>query len=208
MPRYDLAVFDFDGTLVDSLPWLLTVMNDAARRFGFREVADDEVERLRAMDHRAILAHLGLPLWRLPQVATHVRALAAAGPPSPRFAGVDALLPALRAAGVRVAVVSSNAEETIRRGLGPLASHVERVDGGASLWGKARKLRATVRALGVTPARTLAIGDELRDVEAARAAGLAAGAVTWGYHHAAVLRAAAPDHIFDDIAALRATLLG
>lgn len=208
MPRYDLVVFDFDGTLVDSFPWFLSVLNDAARRFGFREVAGDDVERLRSMDHRAILAHVGLPLWRLPQVVAHMRALAAEGPPSPRFPGVDDALGALRAGGVRVAVVSSNAEGTIRRALGPVAAQVERIDGGASLWGKARKLRAAAAALGVSPARSIAIGDELRDIEAAREAGLAAGAVTWGYHRPATLRAASPDRVFDDVPGMVAALLG
>jgi phosphoglycolate phosphatase-like HAD superfamily hydrolase len=40
MPRYKLAIFDFDGTLADSFPWFIGAVNDAAARFGFRGVAD------------------------------------------------------------------------------------------------------------------------------------------------------------------------
>ena len=56
-------------------------------------------------------------------------------------------------------------------------------------------LEATRRA-GVVPAEVISIGDEVRDIEAARAVGIACGAVSWGYAAPAALRALAPDHMF------------
>lgn len=56
----------------------------------------------------------------------------------------------------------------------------------------------------ILPAQTIAIGDETRDAEAARAVGAAFGAVSWGYASAAALQAQAPDMLFgsiDDIVA-------
>ena len=40
---YSLAIFDLDGTLVDSFPWFLTHLNGIADRFGFRRVGADEI---------------------------------------------------------------------------------------------------------------------------------------------------------------------
>jgi phosphoglycolate phosphatase len=48
-------------------------------------------------------------------------------------------------------------------------------------------------------ASSLAIGDEIRDIEAARAAGIACAAVTWGYAALEALRALGPDLVFDGI---------
>ena len=44
MKRYDLAIFDFDGTLADSAAWLRSTINDVAQRYGFRQITDAELE--------------------------------------------------------------------------------------------------------------------------------------------------------------------
>ena len=53
--RYRLAIFDFDGTLADSFPWVMGMMNEVADRFKFRRVEDHEVESLRMCDARETL---------------------------------------------------------------------------------------------------------------------------------------------------------
>lgn len=45
---YSLAIFDLDGTLVDSFPWFLRTITDVADRFGFRPVGDEEARARRA----------------------------------------------------------------------------------------------------------------------------------------------------------------
>ena len=72
-----LAIFDLDGTLADSFPWFRRTINDVADRFGFRRVADADVEGLRHASTREILGHLQVPLWKLPAIARHVRRLKA-----------------------------------------------------------------------------------------------------------------------------------
>ena len=58
MPRYRLAIFDFDGTLADSLPWLRSSFQDMIARFDLTPVGDDEIEGLRLMTGRQIMARL------------------------------------------------------------------------------------------------------------------------------------------------------
>ena len=66
--------------------------------------------------------------------------------------------------------------------LGPeLAARFGRLDCGASIFGKRARLRRTMRVLGVSPARSIYIGDTSADGDAARDAGCAFGAVAWGY---------------------------
>lgn len=83
MTRFRLIVFDFDGTLVDSAPWFLGILNDLADRHRFRKIDDDEVEMLRGRSSREILAHLGIPAWRLPLIARDVRQRSAEAPAIP-----------------------------------------------------------------------------------------------------------------------------
>ena len=46
-PRWDLVLFDLDGTLVDSLPWFLSILPEVAARHRFR-VPESDVERFSA----------------------------------------------------------------------------------------------------------------------------------------------------------------
>jgi phosphoglycolate phosphatase len=65
----------------------------------------------------------------------------------------------------------------------------------APLFGKTAKINAVIKRCGSTAALTTSIGDEVRDIEAARALGVNSLAVTWGYAAAAALEAAQPTRL-------------
>ena len=196
--RYRLIVLDFDGTLADTYDWFAGVINDVADRYRFRRVAAHEAEALRGMDARAVIRHLGIPGWKLPLISRHLHRLAARDIEAVRlFPGIEPMLAELHAAGLVLAVVSSNTEGNVRHGLGPrLAARVGHYACGASVFGKAKRLRAVTKAAGVRPDRVLAIGDEIRDHEAADEAGCAFAAVAWGYTRAEALAAREPTRVF------------
>jgi phosphoglycolate phosphatase len=208
--RYQLAIFDFDGTLADSFPWVIGMMNDVADRFSFRRVRDDELEDLRHCDAREIMRRLGVKRWKLPMIARYVRSrMAAEVDQIPLFPGVNEMLAELAAAGVKMAVVSANGEDTIRRVLGP--ENAARMDGfaaGVSLFGKRSKLIKMAKLTGVDRSDTIVIGDELRDLDAARAAGMAFGAVSWGATRAPAHAARGADFIYERMDQIAETVRG
>lgn len=210
--RYRLAIFDLDGTLSDSFPWFLTHVNTIADRFGFRRVASEDVPMLRRAGPRETLSHLEVPRWKVPRIARHMRQLKTDhGGHIKLFPGVDAMLATLKAHGITTAMVSSDNEANVRRSLGSAnVARITHFDCGASLFGKAAKFKRVMRLAGARPEHTIAIGDELRDLEAARKAGIAFGAVAWGYANPDVLRAQSPEEFFScvDEIARRLTLRG
>ncbi len=191
--RPRLLILDFDGTLADSRPWFLGALDDAARRFGFRRVSAAEAEALRGLPTRAILRALRVTPWQVPMIALHLRRLAAAAPPPPLFPGTPAMLARLVEGGITLAIVTSNAEATVRRALGDSAGAITHWACDTTLFGKAARFRTVMRRAGIAPRDTAAIGDETRDIEAARRAGIRVAAVTWGYATADSLQAARPD---------------
>jgi phosphoglycolate phosphatase len=205
MSRYDLAVFDFDGTLADSADWFFGSLNEVAGRFGFRTTTEDERQALRRLDNREIIRRLQVPLWKLPAIARHMRRRVAENIDSIRlFGGIPEALTALRANGTRLAIVSSNSEANVRRVLGSeLAGRIAFYGCGASLFGKTSKLRSAIRHCNVHRERTIYVGDETRDIEAARAAGTASGAVLWGYAAPDVLLGLGPTIVFHRVDQLR-----
>jgi phosphoglycolate phosphatase len=210
MKRYDLAIFDFDGTLADSAGWFRLTINDVAQRYGFRQITDAELEELRGQRTIDIIRYLGVPIWKIPFIARHMRQLVARDAHLiGLFQGVDALLSGLAECDVAIAIVTSNSEANVRRILGEDNSRrVRDYACGASLLGKASKFHAVVKHQGVSAERTIAIGDEARDIDAARKAGLAAGAVSWGYATIDLLRAHQPDYLFASMDDIRHTIIG
>lgn len=208
--RYRLAVFDLDGTLCDSLPWFVGELPALAARHGFRVPAGAaEQEALRALGPRELLARLGVPRWRVPLIARDLRRRKAAALPGiPLFPGVPSLLRELDGAGLVLALATSDGEANARRALGPETAALIRHWGcGASLFGKARILRRMLRATALPATAAIMIGDEVRDAEAARAAGVAFGAVSWGFNAPVALRAQSPAAMFGAVEEIAAHLL-
>jgi phosphoglycolate phosphatase len=179
-----------------------------ADRFGFRSVADEDIERLRHASTGEILSFLEVPLWKLPAIARYMRQLKTdAANEIALFEGVGPMLRTLSKNGVRLALVTSDSEINARHKLGDLASLIEHFDCAASLFGKAAKFRRVLKRAGVAPSQAIAIGDEVRDIEAARAAGIMCGAVAWGYAAPAKLRALEPDVMFERMEEIAGYLL-
>jgi phosphoglycolate phosphatase len=196
--RYRLAIFDFDGTLADSIPWFASVVNQLADQYGFTPVREKDHETLRGYGPRRLVDALGVPVWKLPLMAYHLRSMMSKDIDQiSLFDGVDGVLRRLYQAGVVLAVVSSNSYENVRRTLGPdNVAMVETFSCGVSVFGKASKLRGVLAKCGISRSQAIYIGDEVRDMEAARAARVAAGAVAWGYNTLEALQACRPNEVF------------
>jgi phosphoglycolate phosphatase len=207
---YKLVLFDLDGTLSDSFPWFRRIVNSVADRHGFRRVKDDEIESLRGKGSREIVKFFRVPAWKLPVIARDMRRIKAEQLADiPLFPGVDRLLQALAARGIVIAMVSSDAEDNVRAALGSAnARLVTHYACGASIFGKAKKFRRVLKLSGIPAAQAIAIGDEIRDLEAARKAGIAFGAVSWGYATPQALAALSPEETFASMDDMIARLSG
>jgi phosphoglycolate phosphatase len=200
MPKYKLAIFDLDGTLSDSFPWFQRVLNSVADKHRFRRVDADEIDMLRGKSSRDIIRHLQVPLWRIPIIAADMRRLKSQSIDSiPLFPGVAPMLQQLARRGVTLAVVSSDAESNVRSALGRHARLMSQFACGASMFGKAAKFKVILKRSGIAAADAIYVGDEIRDSEAARAAGIDFGAVSWGYTTAQALRDTAPVLMFERV---------
>jgi phosphoglycolate phosphatase len=195
VPRYGLVIFDFDGTLADSGMWFLDILDELSDRFKFRKVREEEIEIFRGMSSRDVISAVKIPFWKLPAMSKYVRArLAGEIEKIALFDGIGTAIHALADAGVRLAVVSSNSVENVHAVLGAdLVARIERFECGTSLFGKDARFKRIVKDSGLPRDAILAIGDETRDISAARKVGIHAGAVLWGYASETVLTGMGPD---------------
>jgi phosphoglycolate phosphatase len=188
---YRLAIFDFDGTLADSFPFFLSVFNTIADRHGFAASTSHAPASCATYGVRQMMEHVGMPAWKLPLGVEDLHGDDAGQRPR-HFACSTASPDALRhlhARGVLLTVVSSNAEHNVRTVLGRSWRRWWRVRLRHVVFGKASRIRAVLKALRRGAGDALYIGDQATDAEAARKAGVAFGAVHWGYATIEALRA-------------------
>ena len=206
------AVFDLDGTLVDSAPDLHAALDRlmAVKRlpgFARAEVVAMIGDGVRVLLERAYAARgIALDEAGLQHFMMDYEANAAVL--TRAFDGIPELLGGLRDAGWRLAVCTNKPEGAARvllSGLG-LDGHFSALGGGDSF--PMRKpdpghLRATLAAASALPEDAVMIGDHRNDIEAARGAGVRAIFAGWGYGPHS-MAGGAP--IAADVAALRAML--
>jgi len=200
MPRYKLAVFDSDGTLADTLPWAADAFDQIAARHGIKPLGEQKRKELRHLSARHLIAHLKIPIWKMPAIVAGVRKLMAVHIDEfSLFDGIAGSLRRLHQGGVILGIVSSNSTENVRHILGPAnAALIHHYGCGASMFGKAAKLRALLKTSRINAREAIYIGDELRDAEAARKAGMAFGAVAWGCHSLELLRTHGAAEFFNE----------
>jgi phosphoglycolate phosphatase len=203
--KYRLAMFDFDGTLADSFPFFIQVFNQLAEQHGFQGINPAQASSYRQYNPRQMMKLVGLPAWKLPLVArTFTTLMRQHAAQIPLFAQVDELLLYLARQGVTLAIITSNDYDNICQILGPantkLISHFEC---GMSIFGKSARIRQVLKKTGIPRCEAIYIGDQVPDLEAARQANVAFGAVAWGYGAIEALRAHSPEEAFESVSAIR-----
>ncbi len=199
--KYKLVIFDFDGTLADTFPWILSILDQVADKYKFKRIERSEVETFRTYEAGKLIQLHHVPLWKAGRIANYVRAMMSKDIGQIRlFAGMDCVLNSLVEKGATLALVSSNSWENVRQVLGPQnASLIKYYECGVALLGKSPKFRQILRKSGAEPDETICIGDEIRDSQAARQTNLAFGAVAWGYTKLEALVAEAPQEVFTSV---------
>ena len=190
------VVFDFDGTLADSLEVAVELYNGIAEQRGYAEITKQNLAELRGLSILERCRRLGVPAHRLPALVVEIgRLLRHSAERVTLHEGMPELLRTLHSRGLGVAIASTNREETIRAILvrEGLAELVGEVCCSSRLFGKAHLLRGVLRRAGAAPTQLVYVGDEHRDIEASRAVGLRVIGVTWGADDPQRLREAAPD---------------
>jgi len=213
VPRFSAALFDLDGTLVDSSHELVASVRDALLAVDPREPPDDDTILLEVgKPLETILRELGYPAdentaGRFVDTYRRVFAARLESAPPRLYPHVPETLGLLREAGVRLAVVTTKhqvqAELTVRAA--GLAHRFDYVHG----WAEGRRHKpdpepvlVALRALGAQKDDAIMVGDTEQDILAAHAAGVTSCAVTYGFRPVLLLRTLRPDFIvsrFDDI---------
>ena len=213
--RIKAAVFDMDGTILDTLADLHACINYALRKNGFAERTLDEVRRfvgngLRRLAERAVPADADPAAVDAVFADLKARYALHARDHTKPYDGVIPLLLTLRGAGVKTAVVSNKIDSAVAELTAAFFPGLFDVSVGERPGQRLKPapdaVFAALHALGVAKEDAVYIGDSEVDLATARNAGLPCISVTWGFRSREALQALSPDRLVDTPAELTAVL--
>jgi len=212
-----LAIWDVDGTLVDSRETIHNVMTEAFRQSGLTPPEYDDTRRIVGLSLHEACAQLapgvaGAELDRLVQVyrESWVRARGRADFHEPLYDGALETLETLQAEGWLIAMATGKTRAGIaslfdRHRLEPFFDTIWCADDGPGKPHPHMVLQA-MGAVGVEPGASLMIGDAIHDMSMGRAAGVRTLGVSWGFGAAHELEEAGAHEVHHDFDTLRASL--
>ena len=211
-PPYRCALFDIDGTLVDTVELIVRALDHTFRKHLGVQISRDELRRtiglplhqqVRLFDHLVdfVPDHRAMEADEIAYYESH-RHLEQVIPEA-----VEALKEAKRA-GMRVALVTSKNRLELETFL-PRLNVNGWIDAVVSSSDVARPkpapdpVLAALKRLQASPSEAIFVGDTVYDIQCAREAGVPVIAVGWGAHPVEMLRTERPDWLFEEPAQLR-----
>jgi phosphoglycolate phosphatase len=193
-----LVVFDFDGTLSNSFPLVISLVEELTNKFKVKRLDHVSLETMRGLPAKKILKMHRVPFWKLPAMVRFTRKKMNANRHAiSLFEGVDTMLVALNERKIQLAMITTNNQENVRHVLGEkLWNLFSYMEDRVSMFGKPASLKRVIRKSGVKEDEVLSIGDEIRDLDAAHKVMVPFGAVTWGYSTRVALEERRPKFIF------------
>jgi phosphoglycolate phosphatase len=197
---YRTLVFDFDGTIADTLGETRRILNQIGPDYGIRHIEEHELIQLRHMSLKQLIDHLKIPKRKLPALLSRGTGLMRGNITRLKLIdGMPEVLMELRKHVQSFGVLTSNATANVDLFLRThgLRDQFDFISSTSKLTGKSKHLKAILKTFSLRAEELLYIGDELRDVKASQKAGIPIAAVTWGFNSRESLAAEAPDYLID-----------
>jgi phosphoglycolate phosphatase len=221
---YDLMLFDLDGTLIETAPEIADAVNDTLQQYDLPLVTQQQVNDWIGHGTRSLLIQaLALTGHLTPEKVEQSASFKSieatfgrhyqqrCGTRSHLYPHVRETLQALRAAGVKLAVITNKEgryTQTVldAHQLAPMFDHVISGDTLPVKKPDPAGIEDCIRRFGVARERTLFVGDSSIDVATARNAGVSVWALHYGYNMGQPIEACQPDRVIPDFSALLAGL--
>lgn len=187
-----VIIFDFDGTIADTSSLIRGIYNEMAAENGWPTIDEKEYQRLRGLGFVKAQKWSGIKSWQIPSLMreglkrfhrhTHEIEL---------FKGMPELISRLADNGKIIYILSTNNPQIIKEVLGRYGiSDKVKILKRSALFSKHYPIRHLVTKHKYKPENVWMVGDEVRDIEAAKRAGVKGVAVNWGLQTKDLLDAA------------------
>ena len=194
-----VLVFDFDGTISDSVMVMVGIINELAGKYGFKNIDEVGLGEFRKMGTEKMIEALEIPGEFLNKVMDGIgEELSNKADVIKPVEGMAEVLKMLKQRGYRMLIVTTNKKENVEKLLNNFRmAYFDGIYPDAGLHGKSGSLLSLIRDNGVAGSDVVYIGDETRDIEAGKACRCKTMAVGWGLNGKEALEAKNPDWVVD-----------
>lgn len=193
-----VIIFDFDGTIADTVDALVNIANNLAVEFRYAQITPEELVRLRNLTSREIFNYSGIPLFKIPFLLKKVkRELRNKIPELKPIPGIQEALVELKDNGNRLGIITSNSKGNVKEFLkiNNLDNLFEFIHPGVTIFGKNTIINNVMRQKHLKTQDVIYVGDETRDIEASKKAQVKVVSVTWGFNSEEALAKQNPDFL-------------
>lgn len=205
---YSTIIFDFDGTIADSLHLMIDIFNSMVHKFHADPIGLERIEYIRGLTPKELIHELKIPLLLIPEfLFIGKRMMKKRIDELKPIVGISHLIEKLSKK-YTLGIVTSNNVETVEEFLLQHdLDHFKWIHSETSLFGKDKALRKRLKSEHLIHKEVLYIGDEVRDVESCKTVGIDVASVAWGLNSHTLLESAGPTYLVDDPSELEKLLL-
>lgn len=190
-----ILLFDFDGTLADTLHSIVDIVNRIGSEYKLKKIDATELKRVRNMEAKELIKYSGLSLLEVPFFVSRVRKILKKEIRNIKpFPGISEVLRRIFQAKYEMHIITSNSKESVKKFLEKNnLEFFNSINSERNIWGKGKALKNFLKKRGIRSDEAVYFGDEIRDIGAAREAGLRIVSVGWGFNDIEGLRRHDPD---------------
>lgn len=195
-------IFDFDGTIADSIPLGIRIINELSKKFKYKYIEETELMRLRNTSTKELMNEFKIPFYKIPFIAyafrqkvkEHIDELEI-------FEGMPELFKYLKNNHYTVGILTSNSQKNVQKFLEryQLDTFFKFIHSERNIFGKDKAFKSLFKKYALNPHEVLYIGDEVRDIEACKKVDVEIAAVTWGLNSVNVLKEHNPHIILENL---------
>jgi len=195
-----VIIFDFDGTLADTLDAIVNITNRLAKIYGYKATAPEELAQIRNMSSREIVKQSNISVFKLPFLLRRIKLelqddIQQVKP----IAGIQESLIRLKNQGILLGIITSNSEENVKAFLqkNDMKDLFSFIYSERTLFSKDKALNKFIKRNNLIPEQVIYVGDETRDIEASKKINVKVVAVSWGFNSEEALAKQNPDFLIN-----------
>jgi phosphoglycolate phosphatase len=195
-----MFVFDFDGTIADSLHMGIDLYNNhIAEKLKCKKIEKNEIEDLKGKNTYKLLKDHDISLIKLPILLYRLKKLMSQKMGDiPLIDGIKQVLISLNKMGYKMGVLTSNNKKNVDDFLNhyELRNLFEFIYSEKNVFGKDKAIKRVMKIENLD--KVIYVGDETRDIEACKKVGVPIISVGWGFNTSANLKKHDPDYFIED----------
>lgn len=193
-------IFDFDGTIADTIDLAMHIFNKVAKEFNCEPIKEKDRDLIRSKRPQELLKSFGVTRLQLTSIILRLRKEMSYAIPNMKIvAGINNALREINNSEFRLGILTSNSRDNVKAFLenNDLIDIFEFIYSEKNFFGKKKIINRMLNHEQISKRNVIYVGDETRDIEASKKAGIPVIAVTWGLNDREILAMAQPDQIID-----------